>query len=60
MDMPKQQWNWGATDHIGLPLEEAEAIQDEGEYEKESNNYVRDKHADCDKVVFVITDSDPI
>jgi len=41
-------------------LEEAEAIQDEGEYEKESNNYVRDKHADCDKVVFVITDSDPI
>ena len=51
MDMSRQQWNWGGTDHIGLPLEDGEAIQAEGEYEKES-----DKHADYDKVVFVITD----
>jgi hypothetical protein len=39
---------------------DGKAIQDEGEYEKESNNYVCDKHADCDKDVFVVTDSDPI
>jgi len=58
--MPGQQWNWGGTDHIGLPLEDGEAIQDEGEYEKKSNNYVCDKHVDCDKNVFVITHSDPI
>jgi hypothetical protein len=37
-------------------LGDGEAIQDEGGYEKESNNYVCDKYADCDKVVFVITD----
>jgi len=41
-------------------MEDGKAIQDEGEYEKESNNHVRDKHADCDKDVLVITDSDPI
>jgi hypothetical protein len=41
-------------------LEDGEAIKDEGGYEKESNIYVCDKYAGCDKVVFVITDSDPI
>lgn len=60
MDMPGQQWNWGGTDHIGLPMEDGKTIQDEGEYEKENNNYVGDKHADCDKDVFVIADSDLI
>jgi hypothetical protein len=41
-------------------LEDGEAVQDEGEYEKESNDYVCDKQVDSDKGVFVITDSDPI
>jgi len=41
-------------------MEDGKTIQDEGEYEKENNNYVGDKHADCDKDVFVIADSDLI
>jgi hypothetical protein len=45
---------------MGLPLEDGQAVQDEGKYEKESNKYVCDEHADCDKTVLVITDSGPI